>query len=108
MLPPAWLYEVNRRHYVLSEPANILMDISEESTYFNSYLTFAMQFSRPPVCEHGMFYFVYTCCDFIASILFAVYRCNYCMALTVIILMLPYSRLQLTQRCFSNEVYSFT
>ena len=54
--------------------------------------TFAMQLSRPPVCGHGMFYFVYTCCDFIASILFAVYRCNYCMALTVIILMLPYGR----------------
>ena len=70
--------------------------------------TFAMQLSRPPVCEHGMFYFVYTCCDFIASILFAVYRCNYCMALTVIILMLPYSRFQLTRSCFSNEVYSFT
>ena len=67
------------------------MDISEESTYFNSCLTFVMQLSRPPVCEHGMhmFYFVYTRCDFIASILFAVYRCNYCMTLTVIILMLP-------------------
>ena len=42
---------------------------------------------------------IYTCCDFIASILFAVYRCNYCMALTVIILMLPYGRFQLTLSC---------
>ena len=60
-------YEVNRRHYVLSEPANILMDINEESTYFNSYV---MQLSRPPVCEQAQ---CFTLCTHVVTSLLVYY-----------------------------------